>query len=166
MTYRSLISVALILMLSGFEVVSGEKPKPDQPKDERSAQSTLPESKSPLWAKLGKARVDYDQRKGLSSIDLPKDVKDLAGQNIEANGFILPLDGADKTKHFLLAKRTPVCLFCPPGEPNEVIEIQSKKEVDWVDDAVTVKGRFKLVNDGEKGVFFLMEEAELVHHKS
>ncbi len=166
MTHRFVVSLALILALSGFQEVSGPKPKPDQPQDERSAQGTLPQSKSPLWSKLGKSRVDYDQRKGLYSIDLTKEVKDMAGQTIEANGFILPLDGADKTKHFLLAKRTPVCLFCPPGEPNEIIEVQTKTTLDWVDDPITVKGKFKLVNDGEKGVFFLMEDAELIHNKS
>jgi len=163
---RAFVTVCLVLALSGFEVVKGEKPKPDQPGGERQEQNALPQSKSPLWAKLAKCRVDYDSRKGLYSIDLTGDVKALAGQTIDANGFILPLDGSDKTKHFLLAKRTPVCLFCPPGEPNEVIEVQSKTALDWVDDAVTVKGKFKLVNDGEKGVFFLMEDAELVKGKS
>ena len=165
MMTRSLIVAALILSLSGFEVVSGEKPKPDQPRDERQAQSALPQSKSPLWTKLGKCRVDYSSRTGLYSIDLTDEVKALADTPIEANGFILPLDGADKTKHFLLAKRTPVCQFCPPGEPNEVIEVNSKTAVDWVDDPVTIKGRFKLVNEGEKGVFFAMEQGELVAHK-
>ena len=165
MTYRPLLSFFLVLALSGFQVVAGDKPKPDQPQDERSAQGTLPQSTSPLWAKLANCRVDYDQHKGLYSIDLTGEVKALAGTSIEANGFILPLDGADKTKHFLLAKRTPVCLFCPPGEPNEIIEIKTKSTVDWVDEAVTVKGKFKLVNDGEKGVFFLMEDSELVRRK-
>ncbi len=160
MMIRTALSLCLLLALSGFDVVKNETMA------ERQAQTALPQSKSPLWTKLGKCRVDYDQRKGLYAIDLTPEIKALDGQTIDANGFILPLDGADKTKHFLLAKRTPVCQFCPPGEPNEVIEVKSKTALDWVDDLVTVKGKFTLVNDGEKGVFFLMEDAVLVHGKS
>lgn len=165
MTHKILIAVVCALTLSAFQQVAGEKPKPDQPIDERQAQSALPQSKSPLWGKLGKCRVDYDSRRGLYAIDLTPEVKALDQQTIEANGFIMPLDGADRTKHFLLSRRTPVCLFCPPGEPNEIIEVRSKVMLDWVDDPVTLKGKFKLVNDAEKGVFFLMEEAVLVPGK-
>jgi hypothetical protein len=165
MIIRLAMSLCLLLVLSGFEVVK-DKPKQDEITGERQAQNALPQSKNPLWTKLGKCRVDYDQRKGIYSIDVTEDVKALNGQTIDANGFILPLDGADKTKHFLLAKRTPVCQFCPPGEPNEVIEVKSKKALDWVDDPVTLKGKFTLINDGEKGVFFLLEDAELIRNKS
>ena len=165
MIIRFAVSFCLLLALSGFEVVK-DKPKQDEVTGERQAQNALPQSKSPLWAKLGKCRVDYDQRKGIYSIDVTGDVKALNGQTLDANGFILPLDGSDKTKHFLLAKRTPVCQFCPPGEPNEVIEVKSKKALDWVDDPVTLKGKFTLINDGEKGVFFLLEDAELIRGKS
>ena len=163
---RNLIAVALVLSLCGFQVVPGEKPKPDQPQNEREAQTALPQSTNPLWRQLGQCGVDYDPRSGLYAIHVTDQVKALADTQLEANGFILPLDGGDKTKHFLLSKRTPVCMFCPPGEPNEVIEVKSKSALNWVDDMITVKGRFKLVNDGEKGVFFLLEQAEQVSRKN
>ena len=165
MIHKFLIAATCILSLSAFQQVTGEKPRPDQPQDERQVQGGLPQSKSPLWGKLGKCRVDYDSRRGLYSIDVTADTKTLDQQIIEANGFILPLDGADRTKHFLLSRRTPVCQFCPPGEPNEIIEVRSKAVLEWVDDPGTIKGKFKLVNDAEKGVFFLMEDAVLVPHK-
>ena len=165
MKIRLFAAGLLVVALSGFQVVEKDKPKPDQPNDERQVQSGLPQSKSPLWTKLGKCLVNYDPHKGLYAIVLTEEVRAMGEQTIEANGFMLPLDGADQTKHFLLAKRTPVCQFCPPGEPNEIIEVRSKKPLDWVDDPVTVKGRLKLINDAEKGVFFLMEGAELVQRK-
>jgi len=87
-------------------------------------------------------------------------VKAMSGQIIRASGFVLPLDGSDMTKHFLLTRRTPVCFFCPPGEPNEVMEVRSKKAIAWTDDIVTMSGQFKLINDGEKGVFFALFDAE------
>ena len=134
-------------------------------KSERQAQTALPQSHSPVWSVLGKCKVDFDAKTGLYAIDLTDDVKAMNGQQVVANGFMLPLDGSDKTSHFLLSRRTPVCLFCPPGDPNEVIEVKSTKTLRWVDAAISVKGRFVLVNDGEKGVFFLLEEAEQVKGK-
>ena len=165
MIYRLTAAVIMVLSLSAFQVVDGVVPKPDQPSGERQAQNKLPQSKSPLWTKLAQCRVSLDSRQGTYSITVTDEVKSLAGQTINANGFILPMDGNEKTKHFLLAKRTPVCMFCPPGEPNEVIEVKSKTPMEWVDDAITVRGRFSLVNDGEKGIFFLIDGAELLQGK-
>ena len=63
-----------------------------------------------------------------------------AGQAVTASGWVLPLDGSDQTKHFLLTRRTPVCMFCPPGEPNEVAEVISPTPITWTDKLVTVSG--------------------------
>jgi len=154
------VLAALLLVLGGWKQTT--MVLPGQPTGERAAQDQLPHSQSPLWATLGKCAVRFDQRKGVFSIQLTPDVRGMDGRDIDANGFVLPLDGSDNTRHFLLTKRTPVCLFCPPGEPNEVIEVRSKKAIAWDDDLVTMKGRFKLTNDGEKGVFFMLMDAEPV----
>jgi hypothetical protein len=159
MLRRLFVVLPLILVAAGFKETTMVRPQPDQPEEERAAQDALPQATNPLWAKLAKCTVKFNQRTGLFSIGLTSDVKGLDGQSIDVNGFMLPLDGSDETRHFLLTKRTPVCLFCPPGEPNEVIEVTSTKPVAWIDDLVTMKGRFKLVNKGEKGVFFALTDA-------
>ena len=156
---RLLLILPLFLLVAGFKETTMVKPKPDQPLDERAAQDALPHSTNPLWGQLAKCAVKFDERTGMYSIGLTPDVKGLNGKSLDANGFVLPLDGSDETRHFLLTKRTPVCLFCPPGEPNEVIEVRSKKPIAWKEDLVTMKGRFTLVNDGEKGVFFALTDA-------
>ena len=81
------------------------------------------------------------------------------GKPFTISGFMLPLEATEKFKHFLLSKRTPTCPFCPPGEPNEIVEVFSAKPVAWKDDMVTMTGTLKLVNDGEKGIFFQMNDA-------
>lgn len=133
-----------------------------QPLSERSAQDQLPQSKSPLWSRLGHCPSHFDNATALYSITLSPEVKAMNGQTVTVNGFVLPLDGSDETRHFLLTKRTPVCMYCPPGEPNEVIEVTSKQPVEWNDDLVTMKGRFTLVNNGEKAIFFALDDAEKV----
>lgn len=125
-----------------------------QPADERAAQSHLPHAQSPVWAKFLTSKVSYNNHTGLYSIAVTPAVKDLAGKPITISGFVLPLDANDHTSHFLLTRNTPVCMFCPPGEPNEVVEVISPHPILWTDKIVSVTGPLKLINNGEKGMFF------------
>jgi hypothetical protein len=71
------------------------------------------------------------------------------------------MDGSDRTKHFLVSRNTPVCMFCPPGQPNEVVEVLSPKAIEWTDKITTVTGKLSLINDGEKALFFKIENAQV-----
>ena len=125
-----------------------------QPADERALQDRLPKSHDALWSKLIRSKVAYNNRTGIYSITVSPEIRAMANQQVTASGWVLPLDGSDHTKHFLLTRRTPVCMFCPPGEPNEVAEVVSPSPINWTDKLVTVSGLFSLVNNGEKGIFF------------
>jgi len=127
-----------------------------QPADEAAAQKWLPKAHDPLWTKLAACKVSYN-RKGLYSIDVTPEVKALNGQDVSVRGFILPMDGSDRTKHFLITRNTPVCMFCPPGEPNEVIEVFSDKAIPWNEQLKTVSGRLRLIDDKEQALFFRIE---------
>ena len=91
-----------------------------------SPQKLLPQVRDELWAKLVKCKLDYDEDKGTYSIHVTPEVKALDGKTITVRGFVLPMDGSDRTKHFLISRNTPVCMYCPPGQPNEVVEVQSQ----------------------------------------
>jgi uncharacterized protein len=157
---RLLLLAFSALLLAGFKATTVPLSSVGQPNDERAAQDGLPQSQSPLWRQLAHCPVRFDNKSGLYSITVAPDVKALDGQTVTAGGFVLPLDGSDKTSHFLLTRRTPVCLFCPPGEPNEVVEVKSKHPITWTDALVTMRGRFALTNDGEKAIFFVLRDAE------
>jgi hypothetical protein len=51
-------------------------------------------------------------------------------------------------------------LFCPPGQPTEIIEVHSKEAIAWTDDIVSLNGHFKLINNAEKGIYFELLDAE------
>jgi hypothetical protein len=70
--------------------------------------------------------------------------------------FMLPMDAAQRSKHFLLARYTPVC-FCPPGEPNEVVEVFSRPGVKPTGGLITLSGRMTPTSNGEKGLFFRLD---------
>lgn len=149
-----LLPLAVLLLTGMREEKYVLKTPPGQPSDERAAQNRLPMSLNPIWQKFLACKIGYNAKTGLYSIALTPDVKALAGKVVSLNGFVLPLDGSDRTKHFLLTRRTPVCAFCPPGEPNEVVEIVSPKAIPWTEKMVTVTGPVNLINNGEKGMFF------------
>src|SRR5258708_4175542 len=98
----------LALFLCAFSVVDGTVPQPFKGAGERAAQAGLPQAKTPLWSQLGKCHVTLDSKTQLYGINVLPEVKALNGQTVRMDGFVLPMDGSDKTKYFLLAKRTPV----------------------------------------------------------
>jgi hypothetical protein len=134
MTHSKITSVMglLFLMTAGMRepAIAGTPPF-GQPPEERKLQMTLPHSQSPVWLKFTKCKIGYNDKNGLYNIAVTPEVKALAGRPVMVNGFVMPLDASDHTQHFLLTRNTPVCMFCPPGEPNEVVEIVAPHRIVW-----------------------------------
>jgi hypothetical protein len=128
---------------------------------EREAQATLPQGRSPLWATLRQTAIVEDDARGIFLARHPPQVKALVGKSISLQGFLMPLDEQTTGTHFLLSKYTPVCAFCPPGEPNEVVELHTAHPITYSSRMVTVSGRFAIEDDGEKGLFFQMTGADV-----
>jgi hypothetical protein len=143
--------LALLVALSAFST---------QPLDERKAQDTLPKSQHPMWQTLLKTKINMDKKEGYYSAVFPPEVKALSGKQVTISGFILPLESTEKFKHFILSKRTPTCPFCPPGEPNEIVDVWTSEPIGYSEDIITVKGTFELMNDREMGLFFKMKDAK------
>lgn len=159
----SMFSIIFALMigvtLSGF---SRQESGFGQPREERLAQEALPQSKDEIWKKLGQCKVQLDKKKYRYSISYSKEVKAMNGKSLTVSGFMLPLEATEKFSHFLLSKRTPTCPYCPPGQPNEIIEIYTSKPVTWDDSLITVSGTLKLITSNpELGLFFQMKDASL-----
>ncbi len=150
---RLLFILATFFCLSAFTT---------QPLDERKAQDTLPKSKDPMWQTLGTTKVAVSKKGGYYSATFPAQVKALAGKEVSVSGFILPLESTEKFKHFILSKRTPTCPFCPPGEPNEIVDVWTVSPVAYTEEIVTIKGQFELMNDKEMGLFFKLKSAKLM----
>ena len=160
--FSKAVFIALsLLALSAFSKEQLPTPIPTQPADERQAQDALPKSKDPMWAILGKTKIHADMVKGLYSATFPPEVKALVGKEITISGFMLPLESTEKFKHFIISKRTPTCPFCPPGEPNEIVDVWMEKPIGWDEDVVKVTGTFSLMNNPELGLFFKLEKAHV-----
>lgn len=130
-------------------------------KEERKLQESLPKSHHPLWENLKKSPFSFDSQNGIYDIKYSDEIKALVGKEVEVSGFMMPLEPGDKFKHFLISSKTPTCFFCPPGDPNEVIEIWSKQPIKWSSDLITIRGEFSLVSNRELGLFFQIKSANL-----
>lgn len=153
--------LAALFFLAAFKVEEQPLVELLQPSDERKAQDALPKSQHALWNTLTKTKIHLDKKQGLYSATYPDEVKALVGTEITISGFMLPLEATEKFTHFLLSKRTPTCAFCPPGEPNEIIDVWLEKPVKWDDNLIAVIGTFTLINNPEFGMFFKLDKAKL-----
>jgi hypothetical protein len=128
-----------------------------QPADEKARQKLMPVSSDPVWALLRKTPVQADVAHGVFTASPPPEVQALSGREMSVTGFMLPLDPFPVLNHFLLTRNTPVCPFCPPGEPNEVIEVYSSLMIKPTTQQITVHGRFSLQQNPAAGLFFRLD---------
>ena len=152
-----------VVALSAAGGVAGCSPSSalGQPAAERRAQAALPRSGDPVWTLLGSTAVTEDRAHGVFAARFPPAVAALGGRTLTVSGFMLPLEAGGETNHFLLSRNTPVCPFCPPGRPNEVIEVRSSGPVYPDTGEVAVTGRFSLQHDASAGLFFRLDDADV-----
>lgn len=134
MTRRPFVAFALGAALLATPTIA------QQGAGERAAQARLPQGHSNLWTTLRTTRIRADEARGIFTAMHPPAVRALVGKSVSLPGFIMPLDAATRGTHFLVSKYTPVCNFCPPGEPNEVVEVNSARPIAFGVKLVTVTG--------------------------
>jgi uncharacterized protein len=155
------LCIMSFLWLSGFSQESNSALDAELAA-ERKAQDNLPKSKDPMWNVLAKTKTSLDKVKWHYSAEHPEEIKALVGKEVTISGFMLPLEATEKFKHFIISKRTPTCGFCPPGEPNEIVEVFMTDPVSWDEDTIKVKGTFELVNNAQLGLFFKLSNAQKI----
>ena len=116
------------------------------------------QSEDLLWKSFAECKLKTDKDFSYSITYTPK-VRALNGREITISGFMLPLEAKERSNHFLLERRAPTCAFCPPGAPNEVLEVFSALPMKWEENLVTLTGVLVLPKDGKGGVFFQMKNA-------
>lgn len=125
--------------------------------------STAPVQKGDqLWDLLGTTAVQIDSAQGSYVPTYPAPVKALAGRPISITGFIMPLEEANESNHFILTRYTPGCPFCDPANPNQTVEIFAAHPVPMKGSMITLTGRFTLQKTASAGLFFRLDQAQLV----
>ncbi len=127
--------------------------------------SAVPQSHthSDVWPVFAACKVDNHYVKMNYSIAYTPAAKALDGKKIRLDGFMLPLESGEKSNHFLLSVRSPTCPYCPPGAPNEIVEVFTQKPIGWSEQLTTVEGILQLMPpQSDTGVFFRLHDSETV----
>jgi len=111
------------------------------------------------WNELMQAKLDVVD--GELAVSYPELVRHQDGETVTVWGFMMPLNADLKQKHFLITSSPPHCFFHIPGGPSGVIEVFSDLGIEASWEPVVLQGRFTLVEDGETGVIYQLQDAEL-----
>ncbi|PWJ43771.1 DUF3299 domain-containing protein [Sediminitomix flava] len=117
-----------------------------------------------LWKKLLKLDWEYVYSSTYKSdLEVPiftKDVKALAGEEVELNGFLLPLNTEDGS---LILSLYPMssCFFCGGAGIESVVAVFPQKKEKYDLEKVTFKGTFK-INRSSEGLIYQIEDAVIL----
>ena len=115
------------------------------------------EGKGLTWEALGQVGI---VKKGDRYVpEYPKDVAALDAKVVKLQGFMMPLEVGGAQKRFLLSAQPSDCAYCVPSGPEGLVEVQAKTPVKYVNDPITVTGRFVLVRDDASGLFYRLVDA-------
>jgi uncharacterized protein len=129
--------------------------------DPRSAFKPLEEREGVVsWKLLGS--VTGKMEKNVLKPVYPAAVKALDRQTVKVQGFMLPLEPGERQKHFLLSGVPTTCSFCIPAGPEGLVEVRTKEPIRYTVEAITVQGRFSVLNDDKFGLFYRVADAAAV----
>lgn len=114
------------------------------------------------WDLLGEMDIEVEVLAPLRSqfhVDYSDEVKALDGQEVQVMGFIYPLKGGLTHEHFLLTAWPPSCPFCLPAGPSQMVEIYCETPLEFTDGAVLLSGKFEVLKDDPKGMYYRMQGA-------
>lgn len=120
------------------------------------------------WKTLAKVQIErrYDETLNFE-IDYPtfsKEVKALNGKEITLEGWMIPLDELRGENYFVLsALPFNNCFFCGGAGPETVMEVFSKKNIDFTEKRIKVKGKLQINSEDPLKLMYILEEAELVN---
>lgn len=120
-----------------------------------------------VWKTLAKVDIEKKFDETLNfEIDFPtfsEDVKNLNGQTIELQGWMIPLEELQGETYFVLSSLPFAnCFFCGGAGPETVAEVFSKDKIKYTEKRITVRGRLQINADDPMKLMYILQEAEIV----
>jgi hypothetical protein len=116
------------------------------------------------WQLLGTAKLDVILREGkpIFVATLSEAIQKLNGQAVRINGFMMPLEPADRQRHFLLLAYPLSCPFHLSVGGSQIVEVQSSEEIKFSYDPVLIEGTLRLTDPAATGLVYSLKEAHAV----
>ena len=85
------------------------------------------------------------------------------GKEVVVKGYMIPLEELTGQNYFVLSQFPyNMCFFCGGAGPETVMEVYTKKEIEYRESPIRIKGKLKL-NDGDfNHLMYILENAEQV----
>ncbi|MDB4906922.1 MAG: hypothetical protein JWO05_1706 [Gemmatimonadetes bacterium] len=109
------------------------------------------------WTVLSAVKTRAENNRLLPAFDKAQLALNQKTQRVQ--GFMMPLEPGEKQSHFLLSSVPLTCAFCTPGGPESMVEVKTRTPVRYTMDAVTVEGKFAVLNDDPYGLYYRITEA-------
>lgn len=92
-----------------------------------------------------------------------KEVEALNGKEITVEGWMIPLDELRGENYFVLSSLPFAnCFFCGGAGPETVIEIFSKKQIDFTEKKIKVTGVLTINADDPLRLMYILNEVRLI----
>ena len=92
-----------------------------------------------------------------------KKLTGLEGKSITLRGYIVPLEEMRGHKYFVLsALPYNICFFCGAAGPETVAEVYLKKDIEYTEKAITIRGVLQLNEKDPLHLMYILKDAELV----
>jgi hypothetical protein len=171
---KRMLAVLVLALSSGPAVWAQQKGVADKElyaKDPATMGATLPPSpylNKPLpelkgvvsWKTLAQVMAVRQQDRFVPQFS--KDIAALDRKEVKLQGFMMPLDMGEKQKRFLLVAMPPTCMFCLPGGPDQLVEVQAKVPVKYGFNPIVVSGKFTVLRDDPMGLYYRLTDAVAV----
>ncbi len=119
------------------------------------------------WQKLAKITYtkQYDELLGFK-VDIPvfsKDIKAMAGKEIEVKGYIIPVEGYKSHTEFIFsAFPYNMCFFCGNAGAETVMEVYAKEPVKYQTESIIIKGILELNDTDINQLMYILKDAVIV----
>lgn len=91
-----------------------------------------------------------------------KSLWDLAGKPVKVQGYMFPLDQAEKQRHFILSVFPSGCPFCLPAGPEGMIEAFASKPIPFGFELIRLQGTIEFPEKDPMGLRYRLRNAELI----
>ena len=118
-----------------------------------------------VWKSLSEVsyKISEDEFGELYLPEFSEKIKKLEGQEVTADGYIIPFEGMFKPEHIILSSLPLAeCFFCGSGGPETVMEVMLKDPIKYTSKRVKVKGKLVLNSKDPEKLMYILNEAELL----
>ena len=86
------------------------------------------------------------------------------GKEVILQGFMLPLENAERQSHFILSANPPHCYFCMPGGAESLVEILAGPPITFSYDPIVLQGTLQLIRDDDAmGLYYRLRGARIIN---